>query len=147
MLLLLSKRFQNSDKNRFENRKDNDIRYQQFQVPVTPSTMCTGRPKLSYVVLAYKKLRVEAKNLGLSTPLTIALWMRVLINFDREEILLIKCSLFQHAMWRQPCIRKGVVQLYLILIKAVVLRNILRKGKVQIKRKISSKERCWTFCN
>lgn len=147
MLLLLSKRFQNSDKNRFENRKDNDIRYQQFQVPVTPSTMCTGRPKLSYVVLAYKKLRVEAKNLGLSTPLTIALWMRVLINFDREEILLIKCSLFQHAMWRQPCIRKGVVQLYLILIKAVVLRNILRKGEVQIKRKISSKERCWTFCN
>ena len=143
MLLLLSKRFQNSDKNRFENRKDNDIRYQQFQVPVTPST----RPKLSYVVLAYKKLRVEAKNLGLSTPLTIALWMRVLINFDREEILLIKCSLFQHAMWRQPCIRKGVVQLYLILIKAVVLRNILRKGEVQIKRKISSKERCWTFCN
>lgn len=147
MLLLLSKRFQNSDKNRFENRKDNDIRYQQFQVPVTPSTMYTGRPKLSYVVLAYKKLRVEAKNLGLSTPLTIALWMRVLINFDREEILLIKCSLFQHAMWRQPCIRKGVVQLYLILIKAVVLRNILRKGEVQIKRKISSKERCWTFCN
>lgn len=147
MLLLLSKRFQNSDKNRFENRKDNDIRYQQFQVPVTPSTMCTGRPKLSYVVLAYKKLRVEAKNLGLSTPLTIALWMRVLINFDREEILLIKCSLFQHAMWRQPCIRKGVVQLYLMLIKAVVLRNILRKGEVQIKRKISSKERCWTFCN
>lgn len=147
MLLLLSKRFQNSDKNRFENRKDNDIRYQQFQVPVTPSTMCTGRPKLSYLVLAYKKLRVEAKNLGLSTPLTIALWMRVLINFDREEILLIKCSLFQHAMWRQPCIRKGVVQLYLILIKAVVLRNILRKGEVQIKRKISSKERCWTFCN
>ena len=147
MLLLLSKRFQNSDKNRFENRKDNDIRYQQFQVPVTPSTMCTGTPKLSYVVLAYKKLRVEAKNLGLSTPLTIALWMRVLINFDREEILLIKCSLFQHAMWRQPCIRKGVVQLYLILIKAVVLRNILRKGEVQIKRKISSKERCWTFCN
>lgn len=147
MLLLLSKRFQNSDKNRFENRKDNDIRYQQFQVPVTPSTMCTGRPKLSYVVLAYKKLRVEAKNLGLSTPVTIALWMRVLINFDREEILLIKCSLFQHAMWRQPCIRKGVVQLYLILIKAVVLRNILRKGEVQIKRKISSKERCWTFCN
>lgn len=147
MLLLLSKRFQNSDKNRFENRKDNDIRYQQFQVPVTPSTMCTGRPKLSYVVLAYKKLRVEAKNLGLSTPLTIALWMRILINFDREEILLIKCSLFQHAMWRQPCIRKGVVQLYLILIKAVVLRNILRKGEVQIKRKISSKERCWTFCN
>ena len=147
MLLLLSKRFQNSDKNRFENRKDNDIRYQQFQVPVTPSTMCTGRPKLSYVVLAYKKLRVEAKNLGLSTPLTIALWTRVLINFDREEILLIKCSLFQHAMWRQPCIRKGVVQLYLILIKAVVLRNILRKGEVQIKRKISSKERCWTFCN
>ena len=147
MLLLLSKRFQNSDKNRFENRKDNDIRYQQFQVPVTPSTMCTGRPKLSYVVLAYKKLRVEAKNLGLSTPLTIALWMRVLINFDREEILLIKCSLFQHAMWRQPCIRKGVVQLYLILIKAVVLRNIFRKGEVQIKRKISSKERCWTFCN
>ena len=147
MLLLLSKRFQNSDKNRFENRKDNDIRYQQFQVPVTPSTMCTGRPKLSYVVRAYKKLRVEAKNLGLSTPLTIALWMRVLINFDREEILLIKCSLFQHAMWRQPCIRKGVVQLYLILIKAVVLRNILRKGEVQIKRKISSKERCWTFCN
>ena len=147
MLLLLSKRFQNSDKNRFENRKDNDIRYQQFQVPVTPSTMCTGRPKLSYVVLAYKKLRVEAKNLGLSTPLTIALWMRVLINFDREQILLIKCSLFQHAMWRQPCIRKGVVQLYLILIKAVVLRNILRKGEVQIKRKISSKERCWTFCN
>lgn len=147
MLLLLSKRFQNSDKNRFENRKDNDIRYQQFQVPVTPSTMCTGRPKLSYVVLAYKKLRVEAKNLGLSTPLTIALWMRVLINFDREEILLIKCSLFQHAMWRQPCIRKGVVQLYQILIKAVVLRNILRKGEVQIKRKISSKERCWTFCN
>ena len=146
MLLLLSKRFQNSDKNRFENRKDNDIRYQQFQVPVTPSTMCTGRPKLSYLVLAYK-LRVEAKNLGLSTPLTIALWMRVLINFDREEILLIKCSLFQHAMWRQPCIRKGVVQLYLILIKAVVLRNILRKGEVQIKRKISSKERCWTFCN
>lgn len=147
MLLLLSKRFQNSDKNRFENRKDNDIRYQQFQVPVTPSTMCTGRPKLSYVVLAYQKLRVEAKNLGLSTPVTIALWMRVLINFDREEILLIKCSLFQHAMWRQPCIRKGVVQLYLILIKAVVLRNILRKGEVQIKRKISSKERCWTFCN
>ena len=73
MLLLLSKRFQNSDKNRFENRKDNDIRYQQFQVPVPPSATCTGRPKLSYVVLAYKKLRVEAKNLGLSTPLTTAL--------------------------------------------------------------------------
>lgn len=139
MLLLLSKRFQNSDKNRFENRKDNDIRYQQFQVPVPPSATCTGRPKLSYVVLAYKKLRVEAKNLGLSTPLTTALWMRVLINFDREEILLIKCSLFQHAMWRQPCIRKGVVQLYLILIKAVVLRNILKfklRGKLVLRKDV-----------